>query len=91
MYCGLHGYSLLRSYFTTVVCAAQELSIDNKRMYCGLHGYSLIIGEDLHHWRDAGWDKVKPVVVICCCCDLLLLRTYIIGATRDGTRSSLLL
>ena len=37
----------------------KETSIDNKRMYCGLHGYSLVIGEDLHHWRDAGWDKVK--------------------------------
>ena len=28
-------------------------------MYCGLHGYSLVIAEDLHHWRDVGWDKVK--------------------------------
>ena len=37
----------------------KEASIDNKRMYCGLHGYSLLIGEDLQHWRDAGWDKVK--------------------------------
>ena len=27
-------------------------------MYCGLHGYSLVIAEDLHHWRDSGWDKV---------------------------------
>ena len=37
----------------------KEASIDNKRMYSGLHGYSLVIGEDLQHWRDAGWDKVK--------------------------------
>ena len=37
----------------------KEASIDNKRMYCGLHGYSLIIGEDLQHWRESGWDKVK--------------------------------
>ena len=37
----------------------KEASIDNKRMYCGLHGYSLVIGEDLQHWRDVGWDKVK--------------------------------
>jgi len=37
----------------------KETSIDNKRMYCGLHGYSLIIGEDLHHGRDTGWDNVK--------------------------------
>ena len=28
-------------------------------MYCGLHGYSLVIGEDLQHSRDSGWDKVK--------------------------------
>ena len=37
----------------------KELSIDNKRMFCGLHGYSLVIGEDLHHWREAEWDAVK--------------------------------
>ena len=37
----------------------KEASIDNKRMYCGLHGYSLVIGEDLQHWREPSWDKVK--------------------------------
>ena len=37
----------------------KELSIDNKRMYCGLHGYSLVIGEDLHHWREAEWDAQR--------------------------------